>query len=862
MRLHVFFTKVIFGSLFTIAFYSANAQDTARYYIEKGSDYYNKGNYDSAINNFTIAISIDPGKAESYAGRGLAYSSKTWFDSALLDFNSTIRLNPDNAFAHANRGFAYAQKKQFDMAIEDYTKAIDLGHTNSFIYAGRGYAYSRMNKPDLAVFDLNKAIALDSNFTQAYANRGFAYAQKQQYAPAIRDYSKAIRIDTNYSFAYAYRGYAYSQLKAPKPDSALLDLTKAIYLDSSITHVHGFRGFVYLLKNKYDSAIRDFTTAIRMDPGYSLAYSKRGYAYSQLKQFDLAIGDFTKYISLEPGNSDAFESRSLAYFEKKEIAAAMEDIFKSISLNPNYPGYYNTRANFYNLTGKYDSSILDYKTCIAKDSSYGKAYINIISPLIRLNLFDTATFYFELSRKKNLRTYLEDGINIIYRNFVTAVTRVSRAKLNPGKLNLALNNINTVISQYNVRLNNEFKRGYLDILFVKAYILENLDSLEEAKELYKLSLIIDPQQPLLENTLNTLEKTLEKKQALTRSMDTKGPEIKLISPAPNRGFDIVADSSEIEISGTATDEAGIDSVKINGIPARIESNGYFMANLKIISTLSSLQITATDKQGNSTVLTFPINKKGTENPKDDMEEEMKKRKYHAILIAEKDYIDPNIRDLESPIRDAELLKDVLVNQYTFDSVNVLTLYNTNQKDITTAIANKLNNLTDNDNLLIFYAGHGTMITTNIKETFGFLIPSDAKKGNVFDYINSEHIKFIFGQETVKARHILIVLDACFSGALLRETPQAGPGTLSEQNKLISRKVMTSGNVEEVPDSSIFIHIFIKSLRENESGYLSTNDIWKKVRTAVQNQSENDPKYSAFREVGDTGGQFIFRRRKK
>lgn len=815
MKLTVFFTKTIFCSLFIIIFYSANAQDTAGFYIEKGSGYYSKGNYDAAIYNFTIAISIDSGKAESYNCRGLAYYSKAWFDSAILDFSSAVELNPNYSFAFANRGNAYL----------------------------------KMTKSDLAVFDFTRAIALDSNFTQAYADRGFAYAQKEQYVAAIRDYSKAIWIDTNYAFAYANRGYAYSQLKTPKPDSALLDLTKAIYLDSTITHVYSFRGIAYLLKNKYDSAIRDFTTAIRIDSGYAFAYSKRGYAYAQLKQFDLAIVDFTHIIHIEPGNSNAYESRSLAWFEKKQVDSAMQDIFKSISLSPDSAKYYNTRGNFYNLTGKYDSSILDYKTCIAKNPSYGKAYINIISPLIRLNAFDTATFYFQLSRERNLRTYLNDGINKIYRDFVTAVTLVSR-----GNLNLALTNINTAISHYNIALNNEFKRAYLDILFVKAYILEKTGFLEEARDLNRLSLIIDPGQPQLESTLNKIERNLEIK-AFTRGMeDSKGPVIKLISPTANRGFDIVADSSVIEVSGTATDEAGIDSVKINGVHAVVESNGYFMANIKVIATLRSLQITATDKKGNSTGVTITINKKGNENPKDNLEEEMKKRKYHAILIAEKDYIDLNIRTLETPIRDAERLKDILVNQYTFDSVNVLTLYNASKKDITTAIGNKLETLTDNDNLLIFYAGHGTMIDIS-----GYLIPTDARKGKPLEYINSEEIKIIFDYTKANARHILIVLDACFSGALIRSMPQAGPGTLSEQNNLISRKVMTSGNAEEVPDSSIFLDCFIKSLRENRSDYLSTNDIWKKVRVAV---TATEPKYSAFSAVNDTGGQFIFRRRKK
>ncbi len=826
MKLPAFFSKPIFCFLFILSFCSADAQDTARYYIEKGSGYYNTGNYDSAIYNFTIAISIDSSKAESYISRGLAYYSKTSFDSAILDFSSAAELNPNYSFAYANRGNAYL----------------------------------KMNKPDLAVFDFNKTIALDSNFTQAYANRGFAYAQNKQFFLAIRDYSKAIHLDTNYSFAYANRGYAYSQLKIPKPDSALLDLTKAISLDSAITHVYGFRGFAYLLKNKYDSAILDFTTAIRMDSGYSFAYSKRGYAYSKLKQFDLAIGDFTKNISLEPGNSNAYESRSLAWFEIKQVESAMEDIKYAIKLSPVYVGYYHTRGIFYNLTAKYDSSVLDFKKCIELDSLYGKAYINIISPLVRLNLFDTATSYFYLYSKKKLGSFLDNPKYKVYRTFVTAVTNVSR-----GNMKLALETIEAVNLQYNAGIKDEIKRAYLDILFVKAYILNKKELYNEAKVLYEKSLILDPQQPNLVKTLQVIESQIEKKRAIMRGGDKTVPKIDSINYSyvkkQDRGFTIEADSTKIQITGTAKDdESGIDSVIINGVKAVVEKDGYFIATINITKGYNSLKITATDGKGNTAVRSVDIGAPPKEKKKDE-EDKMEKRKYYAILIAEKDYMDDNLEDLERPISDANQLRDVLVNQYTFDPENVDTLYNKSREAILELVIKKNESLTDNDNLFIFFAGHGEVTINKLDKADGYLIPSDAIKGKRHQYIGSQDIQQILSYGG--AKHILIVLDACFSGALLmREMSQTVPENIKEQNKNASRKMMTSGNVEKVPDISIFIKYFIKSLVENENEYLSTNDIWKKVKPEVEKQANKEPRYIAVDDVGDRRGQFIFERRKK
>lgn len=813
MRFMTILFKPILCLALVFCFAAANAQDTSSHNFENGTEYFKKGNYDSAIYYFTLAISMDTNKAESYNYRGLTYFNKEKYDSAILDFDAAIQLNS-----------AYSQA-----------------------FANKGNVYFKLNDTKNALVNYTIAVGLDSTTSQTFGIRGFVYTKLKNYEKAIKDYSKAIWIDSNYSFAYINRGYAYLHLKFPDADSALSDLNKAIILEAANSTAYAYRGIAYLLKNKYDSAIDDFTNAIRIDPGYSYAYSKRGETYYQLKKFDLAIVDFTNVIRLEPGNPTYFEIRSRIYFDKKQTDSATLDINYAIKLDRYFAGYYHTRGDFYNLTGQYDSSVKDFKKCIQLDPAFGKAYINIISPLVRLNLFDTATYYYELYRKKKLVSFFDNDKYKLYRNFVTAVTLVSRKKME-----LSLTNIETALSQYNTAIKDEIKRAYLDLLFVKAYILSSLNRLDEAKQLYKQSLVLDPQQPNITNTLAVIEK----KQVLTRAFDDKGPIIDLITPESTRGFDIVADNTVLEVTGTASDESGIDSVLINGVRAKVESNGYFMANLKLIASTKSLEITATDKRGNKTNKIILLNK----NMSDNKDEKMEKLTYHAILIAEKDYTDINIPSLKTPINDARRLKNVLVNQYTFDPENIDTLFNKSRSEILEKFLTKASTLRQNDNLLIFYAGHGTIKTYNDDKEAAYLIPSDAVKDKTYQYIRSDELQELL--ISTKARHVLIILDACFSGALLRETPQSVPTDIKEQNKFASRKVMTSGNVEEVPDNSIFIQYLLKSLDENVEEYLSTNDIWKKIVRKVEDESNKQPKYIAIEGVGDKRGQFIFVRRKK
>ena len=64
--------------------------------------------------------------ARSYGNRGNAYASKGEFDTAIKDYTKAIELNPNYAEAYYNRGNAYYKKGEFDTAIKDYTKAIEL----------------------------------------------------------------------------------------------------------------------------------------------------------------------------------------------------------------------------------------------------------------------------------------------------------------------------------------------------------------------------------------------------------------------------------------------------------------------------------------------------------------------------------------------------------------------------------------------------------------------------------------------------------------------------------------------------------------------------------------------------------------
>jgi SpoVK/Ycf46/Vps4 family AAA+-type ATPase len=180
----------------------------ARTYYHKGNAYYEKGDYDKAIENYNMAIVLNPAFAEAYFNRGLSYYNKKDFDKAISDYNRAAELDPRNAIIYNNRGDAYYRKQDFDKSIVDYDKAISLNPKYLKAFYNRGLAYACQQDYERAVKDFDKVVELNPNFSEAYHIRGLAYDYMGNLEKAIADYDKAIELKPDFTEAISHREQA------------------------------------------------------------------------------------------------------------------------------------------------------------------------------------------------------------------------------------------------------------------------------------------------------------------------------------------------------------------------------------------------------------------------------------------------------------------------------------------------------------------------------------------------------------------------------------------------------------------------------------------------------------------------------
>lgn len=252
-----------------------------------------------------------------------------------------------------------------------------------------------------------------------------------------------------------------------------------------------------------------------------------------------------------------------------------------------------------------------------------------------------------------------------------------------------------------------------------------------------------------------------------------------------------------------------------------------------------------------------------ETPSDEMEF----GKYYALIIGNQNY--NHIEDLYSPLKDAVSVAEVLTDKYGFA---VQTLLDANNVTVMQAI-NDLNQvIKEDDNLLIYYAGHGTRVQTGELED-GYWLPVNANPPPTDTFwVSNEFITRHLGR--LKAKRVLVVADSCYAGLL-----SSSPGFLflSEKQRYTedyiryklakrSRLLLSSGGDQPVLDNageghSVFARALLDELKTNDQ-ILAGPELYIKIRDRVSAGAkkvgfEQQPEFKVIKGAGHEVGDFFF-----
>ena len=300
-------------------------------YINRGIAYYDRGELDRALADYTSAIRLDPKNAEALNNRADLKLRKGDIESAIEDYSTAIELSPKLASAFNGRGNALRESGQIDRAIADYDKAIALDPASPFAYNGRGNALRDKGQTDRAIADFNKAISIDPSYGTAFIGRANAFSDKSDWVEAIKDYDAALDLDSKDITALNNRGTAYQNMG--NLDAAVRDYTAAIALDNRRAALFFNRALAYHAKGDTPKAFDDYTSTISRDPNYAYAYFNRGQIAQNKGELDKAIADFNKAIQINPNYAQSYVARGVARLRQGDARKALEDLRNGVRLD-------------------------------------------------------------------------------------------------------------------------------------------------------------------------------------------------------------------------------------------------------------------------------------------------------------------------------------------------------------------------------------------------------------------------------------------------------------------------------------------------------------------------------------------------
>jgi len=330
-----------------------------------------------------------------------------------------------------------------------------------------------------------------------------------------------------------------------------------------------------------------------------------------------------------------------------------------------------------------------------------------------------------------------------------------------------------------------------------------------------------------------------------------------------------------QVVGRVTSPQLVSAITVNGQPAPLNASGGFSAQVDVPAGGAQVNVAATDRKGARAELAFTLLPQAASaasaatTPAGDgsLPRDVKLGRYFAVVIGNNSYRDPAYPALKSAANDANAVAALLKSRYGYQTTLVL---NGGRLEMLTALNEVREKLKPEDNLLIYYAGHGELDARGQ----GYWVPSDGAAGAEKTWISNAAVSEIL--DTMPARHVLVVADSCYSGTMTRASaptfdaasmaPEKWAGWVKAMAAGRSRTALTSGGVQPVPDTgtgrhSYFARAFLNVLQDNNR-LLEAQRLFREVSTslalgAMDSPVPQVPEYSPIRFAGHESGEFFF-----
>lgn len=234
----------------------------------------------------------------------------------------------------------------------------------------------------LAIYQQTKSAAQEADIT-AIARACAKVIPDKQRSQMDRDYAANL-----FAWALNRRGELRNEQAAALVEQGQMDLARsldqqaakdfetAIQYNPNNWRTHHNFGISLAMKGEYIHAIEEFSAAIDLKDDYPNSHFNRAELYFELSQYPQALEGYTRAIALNESDPQYYNSRGHCRFLLADYAAALEDYKRAQQLGDDSAVYATDLADAYQFLGRWEEAAQAYRTAVAINSKYPRAYQN------------------------------------------------------------------------------------------------------------------------------------------------------------------------------------------------------------------------------------------------------------------------------------------------------------------------------------------------------------------------------------------------------------------------------------------------------------------------------------------------------
>jgi protein O-mannosyl-transferase len=228
-----------------------------------------KGKISEAIENYRLALAIEPNYEDARNNLGHALAGQKKFEEAIQHYEWGLRIRPKHTELHNNLGNALAEIGRLDEAIAHYRFVLEQKPDHADGHNNLGIALAMKGQLEQAIPHFEAAIRLKPNNASAHSNLGNAFAAQRRFEEAAREYQECLRLKPDEPQARNNLGNVLTE--QGRLEEAIEQYRQALALNRENPEAHYNLGTALLRKGNVAAARSHYTEALKLKPDYEQA---------------------------------------------------------------------------------------------------------------------------------------------------------------------------------------------------------------------------------------------------------------------------------------------------------------------------------------------------------------------------------------------------------------------------------------------------------------------------------------------------------------------------------------------------------------------------------------------------------------